>query len=304
MSTSGPSADAPSTTAARRVPFASYVDVTSPHPDLAATRAATGQGWYILSFVLADHGKCAPSWGGIRAVGDSKLVKQVRDLRAAGGTVSVASGGALGAYLENTCTDATSLAAAYSTALDAVGSDRLDVDIEQIVQGDVVADALTLLLRQRTVHLTVTVGVLSATDGIDPRTLPLLHTLVDNGTPFTLNAMVFNIGVRDTWQATLLSSADTVAGQFAKLLDTDRGETDRRLALTLMVGRDDLGAVTTLADAAVVRDYAVAHGFAALAIWSMPRDNGGCRPDVLAEHCSGVAQRPFEYTDVLSGSGT
>lgn len=286
------------------VPLASYVDVTSPRPDLVAARHSSGQGWYVLSFVLADHGRCAPSWGGVLGLRDPSLTDDVRRLRADGGAVSVASGGALGSYLENACHDAAGLAAAYSAALDAMGTDRLDVDIEQPIRADVVAGALATLARQRTVHITVTVGVVDADTGIDPETLPLLRALAHDGTPFTVNAMVFDLPVAGTWRATMLHAADTVAGQFARLIGSGGAAGDHRLALTLMAGRDDNGTVTTPADAGAVRDYAAAHGLAALGLWSVARDNGNCPGGQLADDCSGIAQRPYEFTDVLSHSGT
>lgn len=291
---SGPAADT------SPVPFAAYVDVTSPHPDLATTYRRTGQGWYVLSFVLADRGRCAPSWGGVLRLGDRSVRADVQRLRAAGGTVSVASGGAVGSYLENACSDAAGLASAYSAALDAVGTDRLDVDVEQPIRAQTVARALAILAHERPVRLTVTVGVGDADSGIDPGTLPLLRALAHQRTAFTVNAMVFDLPVTDGWRATMLHAADTVGTQFAHLLGDDRAATDHRLALTLMAGRDDQGVVTTPADAAAVRDYATKHGLAALGLWSLARDNGDCPRGVLADNCSGIAQRPYEFTNVLS----
>ena len=45
--------------------------------------------------------------------------------------MTVASGGASGAYLENACDDAESLASAYAQVLDATGSERLELDVER-----------------------------------------------------------------------------------------------------------------------------------------------------------------------------
>ena len=124
---------------------AAYVDVTTPHDPLAQVADESGLRDVVLAFVLADAGACTPSWSGITAVDDPALAAQLADLRAAGGSVTVASGGASGDYLENACSDAESLAASYSRVLDATGSDHLEIDVEQAIPTDTVLDALARL---------------------------------------------------------------------------------------------------------------------------------------------------------------
>ena len=154
------------TEAAADVSTAAYVDVTTAHDSLAQVAGASGLRGVVLAFVLADSGACAPSWGGSATVDDSALAVQLADLRAAGGSVTVASGGASGEYLENACSDADSLAAAYARVLDANGSDHLEVDVEQAIPTATVIDALARLQHERGTAITLTLPVASATQGL------------------------------------------------------------------------------------------------------------------------------------------
>ncbi len=82
----------------------------------------------------------------------------------------MSSGGAVGTYLETRCPEARSLADAYEQALDAVGTDHLDVDVEtdtgRAVSGARIGDALALLQRERGTKVTLTVQVQDAPSGM------------------------------------------------------------------------------------------------------------------------------------------
>lgn len=281
----------------------SYVDVTSSHPDLGDVAKLTGQGWFALSFLTAEDRSCAPTWGGTLTVDDPGVRSTAAAVRTAGGQVSVVSGGELGTYLENTCTTPAALAAGYAAALGATGADRLDLDLEQPVPVTLVADAVALLTRQRPVSVTVTVAVADAATGLDPAALPLLRALARDGVPVTVNAMLFDFDGGGSWNAALLGAADAAIGQLTTVWPgTARSAVQHRLGVTLMAGRDDLGAVTTLNDARTVRNYAQQHGLAMLGLWSLARDNGSCPAKTTAlDNCSGVPQRPYEFIAVLSG---
>lgn len=284
-------------------PLVSYVDVTSAYPDLGEVARSTGQRWYALSFLLAADGICAPTWGGTQHLGDPAITSAIGTVRAAGGQISVASGGELGAYLENTCQTPAALASSYAAALTATGTDRLDLDIEQPVPVGLVADAASLLTQQRSVSITITVPVADATSGLSPSAIALLRALATNGVTVTVNAMLLDFDHDGSWQEALLGAADTVSRQLTALWPaTPATSVQHRLGLTLMAGRDDMGTVTSLADARAVRDYARARGLAMLGLWSLARDNGGCpgRP-TAADDCSGIAQQPYEFASVLSG---
>jgi hypothetical protein len=184
---------------------------------------------------VADSGACAPSWGGSATVDDSALAVQLADLRAAGGSVTVASGGASGEYLENACSDADSLAAAYARVLDANGSDHLEVDVEQAIPTATVIDALARLQHERGTAITLTLPVASATQGLTDDAVSLLHAAADRGLDTSVNAMTMNFPETGAWVDTMTTATDRVAAQVAAVWpDLDDAATRRKLGLTFM----------------------------------------------------------------------
>jgi chitinase len=233
---------------------------------------------------------------------DPALAADIAAVRGAGGAVTVATGGAVGSYLENNCGTAADLARAYRTALSATGADRLEVDVEAEVPVDLVAEALTSVRRQLGVDLTITAVVIDAEKGVTESTVSLLKALAARGTDVTVNAMLMNFPAGENWRDSLIGAADSVAGQVSQVWpDGGRAGAYRRLGITLMAGRNDTGVITTVADARAIRDYANAHRIGFLGFWSLARDNGDCpgQPDAIAG-CSGISQDRYAFTHSLS----
>jgi chitinase len=302
-STSPPTAP-PEAAAPTVVTTAAYVDVTTAHEPLAQVADETGLREVVLAFVLADGGECRPSWGGLTAVDDPALAAEVADLRAAGGTVTVASGGASGDYLENACTGAESLAAAYAQVLDATGSEHLDVDVEQQIPTAVVLDALARLHDERGTAITLTLPVAGATEGLTSDAVALLRAAADRDLDVSVNAMAMNFPESGSWAGSMTAATDRVAAQLTEVWpQLDDATARRRLGLTFMIGRNDTGPITTLADATTLAEYAAGGGVASIAFWSLARDNGGCADDPTAQPtCSGVAQDAYAFTRAVTAA--
>jgi chitinase len=62
----------------------------------------------------------------------------IKEVMAAGGQMIIATGGAVGPYLEHVCSSVEALATAYKIALDTVGTTHLDVDVEAPIDKDLV----------------------------------------------------------------------------------------------------------------------------------------------------------------------
>ncbi|PVZ14380.1 glycosyl hydrolase [Actinomycetospora cinnamomea] len=282
-----------------------YADMsTATPPDLAAYVRDTGQRDVVLAFVLAGPDGCdRPAWGGTVPVGDPKVTERVAALRAAGGSVAVATGGARAPYLETACTDAESLARAYRTALDVVGSNHLDVDLEAAVDSDLVADALAALQRERGTAITLTLPVAGRESALTAAGLEILRAVADRGVAVRTNTMAMNFPHTGDWRGAVLGSMDAAARQLGEVWPTaDPAELRRRLGVTVMIGRNDQGMVTTPEDAAAVVDRARALGLGSVGLWSVTRDVGSCPTAVEARpDCSGVAQGRYAYTGVLQG---
>jgi hypothetical protein len=57
--------------------------------------------------------------------------------------------------------------------------------------------------------------------------------------------------------------------------------------------------VTTVADAQNVEAFARSKGVNTLSIWAIQRDNGGCPGNGGANACSGIAQKPWDFSHAL-----
>ncbi|MDQ0383166.1 glycoside hydrolase family 18 protein [Amycolatopsis thermophila] len=277
-------------------PVESYVDVSFQPTGMADAVRNSPVRRFALAFLLAHDGRCEPVWGAGRPLSDPGLAAEIAAVRAAGGEITVATGGAVGDYLESRCASAADLATAYTAALDATGADGIDVDIETGVPTGLVADALARLQRERGTGVTLTLPVADAGQGLEESGLRLVRAVAERGTNLTVNAMLMNFPVSGTWRGSLLGAADAVAAQLTGL-----GLGHDRLALTIMAGRNDTGVTTTVDDARAVRDYADAHRIAFLGLWSLARDDGGCpgRPQAVAT-CSGLAQAPYDFVRTLT----
>jgi len=246
---SGTAAPTPAPTAAPaanpppRPAFGAYLDAEMSFPDLATLSAQTGLKHVVLSFVLAKDGACEPAWGGSEPM--DSLKGSIESFRAVGGSVTVATGGAEGAYLENVCANPTDLAAAYTKILDATGTNLLDVDIEQNVQIDKVIGALGLLQRDRGTDITLTLP--TELEGLGPGQLNLVKKAAATKLDVTVNIMAMNLDAGGDFGKAMVRAAQTVLTQLRKVYQNDtKAEQYRRLGITLMIGRNATGPSTRL----------------------------------------------------------
>ncbi|GAA4802012.1 hypothetical protein GCM10023200_43890 [Actinomycetospora chlora] len=286
-----------------------YVDLTTPPlPTITDMADATGQADVVLAFVLAGAGDtCAPTWGGTTPLRDPAIAARVAGLRARGGTVTVSSGGAIGDYLEKACSDAPSLARAYATALDAVGTDHLDVDVEtdrgRTVSPTRIAQALAILQRERGTRVTLTVQVDGVTDGLSDDAQTLVRAATTAGVAARVNLMVMNFSYEGSWADAMIGAARTSEGQLEAMWPgSDPVEVRRRTAVTFMLGRNDMDMTTTPEDARAVVDDARASGYGAVGFWALARDNGSCPgTETETDDCSGIDQAPWAFTRIARG---
>ncbi|GHF62311.1 hypothetical protein GCM10017566_39800 [Amycolatopsis bartoniae] len=276
--------------------FAPYVDVTGTHPALDEVAASTGQKDFVLAFVLASGTTCTPTWGGTKALTDPELLQQIK---AASGNVTVATGGANGTYLENACTDATALKAAYESTLDTLGTNSLDLDIEQDIPVNTVVQALKQLQDERGTKIMLTLKVESS--GLTDSGVQLLQAAQAADLDVTVNAMLMNFATTGDWATSLVQSLDTVTAQIRRVwTDLDDEGAHRMLGATLMIGQNDTGEVTTTSVAQTVLDAVADRDLAFAGFWSLNRDNGDCAGTTTTSGtCSGVSQTAYEFTSLF-----
>ncbi len=290
---------AATSSAAARPAFGPYVDISVKQPDLVAINKQTGLEHVTLAFALSNGGACDPAWGGTQPL--NALKGEIDAFRAVGGSVSAATGGAAGTYLENACSSAADLEGAYEKVLDAAGTNLLDVDVETGVRNDVIVDALSQLQRKRGTDITLTLPV--DLGGIPPATLDLVQRTAAANVTVTVNAMDMNFRTGGNWGQAMVDAAQAVLDQLRKVYpNASEAVQNRTLAITIMVGRNDIGVITQPDDAQKVLDFAKSRGVGRLAFWALGRDNGSCDKKVKAQpNCSGIAQKDYQFTQQFVG---
>ncbi|CAL9554945.1 chitinase [Streptomyces sp. enrichment culture] len=282
--------------------YAPYVSATTASANDTAGSPAT----YNLAFVISSGDDCVPRWNGTQDVDDASVATRVGKLKESGATVRVSFGGASGTELAANCDSASELAAAYGAALDAAGSTQADFDVE----GDELADADSRALRSEAIALlqeersdlevSFTLPVMPS--GLDPDSLALLASANDHAVRVaTVNLMTMNYGESYTGDmgAYALTSAKAAHTQLREVFGTSDADAWRGMALTSMLGVNDVAGETfTLDDAAEVRAFAEEKGIGWVSVWAAFRDKQ-CADDAPATDalttCSGVQQEDGEF---------
>lgn len=281
---------------------APYIDITMPSPSLMSVANATGHKVFHLAFVLGDSTGCNPSWGGILPLNDSRIINDIRALKAAGGDVIVASGGAVGPYLEHVCGTQASLLAAYKRVLDAVGSNRLDIDVEAAIPQDMVNTTLAQLQRERGTAISYTMRVQGDTFGMDPYSVQVLQSAAARGVNVKVNPMTMEFGSSMDWGDAVISAAQASLGQMRQIWPSKSdAELKRMLGVTPMIGRNFNGKIFTQAHARKLVTWATSNHIGLLAFWSAGRDNGSCPGGGVSATCSSISQSTFEFTNIFKG---
>jgi len=129
--------------------FAPYIDVTRKDEfKLVDLSHKYGVKAFTLAFALGGSAGCEPTWGGEFPINEPFIINEIKAFKAIGGDVIVATGGAMGPYLEASCSSSQALAKAYKKILDTVGSTHLDIDIEASIGVDNMNAALAQLQKE------------------------------------------------------------------------------------------------------------------------------------------------------------
>ncbi|SDG37386.1 Cellulose binding domain-containing protein [Lentzea fradiae] len=279
---------------------APYIDITMPKPSLVDVANATGQKHFTLAFALGSSAGCDPAWGGTVPLNDSRIVNDTKALKAQGGSVIVATGGAMGPYLEHVCSTADALYNAYVKVLDAVGSNSIDVDVEATIPQAIVNTALKRLQDTRGTTVSYTMRIQGQDYGMDPYSVDVLKDAAAKGVTVLVNPMLMNFGYSGNWGDAMVNAANATLGQMRTIWPSKSdAQLKALLGLTPMIGRNDTGPTTTQADARKVVDYAKANKVGRIAFWSAGRDNGSCPSGGVSPTCSGIPQSDWEFTNLF-----
>ncbi|MFH0516513.1 chitinase [Streptomyces sp. M41] len=305
--TGGSASEPPSGTGSPGTSYAPYISAT----EAAGTDSAGSPAVYNLAFVVSDGSGCTPEWDGATPLSDSAVRSRIRKLTQDGAGVRVSFGGASGKELAASCDSAAELAAAYGKALDAAGSSRADFDIEgdELTDADSVdlrSEAIALLQEERDdLEVSFTLPVMPS--GLDADAVALLESANRHDVQVaTVNIMTMNYSESHDGDMGdyALASAEATHRQLKKIFGTSDATAWKAMALTSMLGVNDVDNETfSLDDAAQVREFAEAKGIGWVSMWATFRDRQ-CRDDAHDDaltDCSGVEQADGAFAEALSG---
>lgn len=287
---------------------APYVDVTLPdQPTLAQVANKTGVDTFTLAFIIGSSQGCVPTWGAEFPLDDQDMIGQIEQLRAAGGDVIVAFGGAVGPYMAQVCGSASELADAYRKVVEVTGATHLDFDIEAAYsQADKINQAIAKLQETNPgVEISYTLAVQSPGYGLASAALDVVESAVAHDVDVgVVNAMAMNFAGAgtDMGQASI-TTAHSVYDQIEPLFP-QRSETElwATIGITPMIGVNNVRSlVFRQDDANELVSWASSQGLGLLGFWSVGRDHG-CAGGGVSATCSGIGQSDFEFTRIFGGA--
>jgi chitodextrinase len=283
-----------------------YIDVTMPTPTMASVASATGQKHFTAAFVIGSAAGCVPTWGGSIPLTEARIRNDINAIKAQGGDVTIAFGGAVGPYLEHVCGGQAQLANAYKQVIDTLGLTHLDIDIEATVNVDMMNKALRQVQQERPgTVVSFTLMVQGDDYGLTPQLgFDLLVNAKANGVDVGIvNPMTMEFGSsRADWGDAVIAAANATLGQMAQIWPEKTDAQRRRmLGVTPMIGRNFNGRIFQLEDGTQLVNWANANDIGLLAFWSVGRDNGGCPGGGVSATCSSIAQSTHQFTNIFKG---
>jgi hypothetical protein len=273
---------------------------------MASVASTTGHRYFTTAFIIGSAAGCVPTWGGTIALTEARIVNDINAIKASGGDVTVAFGGAVGPYLEHVCGTQASLANAYKQVIDTLHISHIDVDIEASVNVDMMNKALAQVQRDRPgTQISYTLMVQGDDYGLTPQLgVDVLTNAKANGVSVGIvNPMTMEFGSsRADWGDAVIAAANATLGQMAQIWpEKTDAQRKRMLGVTPMIGRNDTGPIFNQADANKLITWANGNHIGSLGFWSVGRDNGGCPGGGVSPTCSSISQSQYEFTKIFGG---
>lgn len=285
---------------------APYYRVLAPGaPDPRTVMRATGQKSFVLAFILARGRQCAPAWKGTAAVAtDKKVAALIAEIREEGGTADASAGGHGGTKLGQACPSAAAAAAAYQQVIGAYHLRAFDFDLEQPEIRNAAAIGKELgaarILKHRNPGLSVSVTLPGVTTGASAEDQRLLNQAKDlKFTPDDYTLMPFDDHF--TGAAQQIAALKDFHAQLMKTFGWTSARAYAREGFSGMNGRSDDGEYFRQRDFRTVLGFARRAGLARFTFWSVNRDRQ-CDAGKPSLPCSGVSQRPWDFTRIAAGA--
>ena len=308
--------------------YSPYVDITLyPGPD-GYNFGAAGQAGVTnatLAFITADpNGQ--PAWGGYTAYdinGGSQISyinNQITNMHAAGINGTISFGGEAGTDLSAVPGQTpAALEQDYLTVVNTYHIYNLDFDVEGALQGNTQAlttqaQAIAMLQAQEaaagtpvTVSYTLPVLPTGLVEG-QGGGLNVLQIANTNGvTVSRVNVMAMDYGNgfdqpgNPGMGTYAIDAATATHSQLMTLYPSlSSQQAWNMVGVTPLIGiNDDPSEIFSLADAHQLTTFAQQNGIGELSMWELPRDLTGTLGSVDAVDGSGIAQTPFEFSQIF-----
>jgi len=267
---------------------------------------ATGHKFFTTAFVIGSAAGCVPTWGGTIPLTESRIVNDINAVKAMGGDVTIAFGGAVGPYLEHLCGTQAQLATAYKQVIDTLHVTHIDVDIEASVNIDMMNKALAQVQRDRPgTTISYTLMVQGDDFGLNPAlgTDVLTNAKANGVNVGIVNPMTMEFGSsRADWGDAVIAAANSTLGQMAQIWpEKTAAQRKRMLGVTPMIGRNFNGRIFQIEDGNQLVAWANSNDIGLLAFWSVGRDNGGCPGGGVSATCSSISQSTYQFTNIFKG---
>jgi Carbohydrate binding domain/Glycosyl hydrolases family 18 len=283
----------------------------------ATLSSQSGAKYLTMAFIqTASQGSCTVYWNGDSSepISSSTFGSQINTIRAAGGDVVPSFGGYAAddtsTEIADSCTNVSSIAAAYESVITTYNVTRLDLDTEdnsltntagidrrnkaiKMVEDWAVAQG-------RTIQFVYTLP--TTTSGLDSQGLAVLQNAVSNNAVISIvNIMTFDYydGATHNMATDTENAANGLHGQLQTLYPSKSStQIWNMIGVTEMPGIDDFGAPETFttANATTVEAWAISKGIAEISFWALQRDNGGCPGTGGSDSCSGVSQTTWQFS--------
>jgi chitinase len=287
---------------------APYVDMSNSQEGVLNTVISSdGLRSFTAAFTIGEG--CSDIWGDTLPVGsDPTIGGEISSAKAADASVIVSSGGSAGEPISFTCSNQSTIDAAYQAIINDYGTDDLDFDIEGAAIADTTGIDQTfqamkdLKASNPGLIWSVTVPVLPS--GLDNYGTALLQDAQNMGVTIPL----VNVMAMDYYEGNIemgnaaISAAENTLSQMKAV---NGSYTYANVGITPMIGVNDDGSTFTLADASSVASWAGSNGIGRLAFWSVDRDQAcpGGNGGAASPTCSGVSQSTGQYTSAFTSGG-
>jgi len=282
-----------------------YLGWGNPQPP-ASVLASTGVKDLTLAFILS-HRACDPAWDGARPLLGGSDQAAIESIRAAGGDVVVSFGGWSGKKLGSSCKSASALAGAYQRVIDDYSLKAIDIDIEhgEFTSKKVrkrVVEALAIVQRaDPELEISVTFGTEESGPDRNGRSL-IADAAAIGFQPTVWTVMPFDFGpaLTDMGHAST-KAVEGLAQDLVSAYGISPATAYQHTGISSMNGEtDEASEMVSIEDFDTMLSFAQLHHLGRLTFWSVNRDRPCVAGESSSDSCSGIAQQPYAFTDVIA----